>query len=81
MIYGIAIILEALLICRPISAAWDQSIRGSCGNEVTAYATLEICGLIIDLAIAIYPIPLVCQLDIVPRKKIGIIIIFSIGIL
>ncbi|MCJ1239013.1 hypothetical protein MMC14_007006 [Varicellaria rhodocarpa] len=75
-----ATILEALLICRPISAAWDQNTRGSCGNDVAAYIVFEISGLIIDLAIGTWLIPLDLRLQMNKRRKIQVILIRSTGL-
>ena len=79
--HGMATILEALLICRPISAAWDQNTRGSCGNDVAAYIVFEISGLIIDLAIGTWLIPLDLRLQMNKRRKIQVILIRSTGLL
>ncbi|TRX97641.1 hypothetical protein FHL15_001396 [Xylaria flabelliformis] len=47
--YAIAVIATSLAICQPISASWDQTVSGRCGNEIQAYLSLEIISAILDL--------------------------------
>ena len=79
--YFTALFLEALLICRPISASWDPKINGSCGDQVAAYLALEVCGLVIDIGIIFLPLPLIWRLTVDHKTKISTSIIFSLGIL
>ena len=79
VLHGFTIILEALLICHPLSAAWDQSAGGKCANEVASYIALETIGLLIDLTILAIPIPSIFGMRIPTRRKIAIVGVFSMG--
>lgn len=79
--YFLALMLEALLICRPIPASWEPHVHGSCGNVIAAYLTLEICGLVLDagvLALILIPI---CKLKTELKKKTATGGMFLLGAL
>ena len=80
-LYGIVLVLEVLLVCRPIAAAWDPNVKGSCGNEVIAYIILETLGLILDLAIAVLPVGFILDLQLNTRQNFAINGVFSVGIM
>ena len=59
-LHGLATFLEVFLICHPISAGWDLSMTGDCGNQVSSFLILEIIGLLIDVVLLIIP-PLIIR--------------------
>ncbi|KAI0534358.1 hypothetical protein GGR58DRAFT_516207 [Xylaria digitata] len=77
--YAIAVIATSLAICQPISAGWDSTVIGRCGNEVVAYLSLEIISAILDLAIVIAPLPRLMGLKMALSKKWRICVLFSLG--
>ena len=81
VLYGLAIVLEIFLICRPLAAVWDSSITGTCGQELVSYLILEISGLFIDLGILIIPLRGVWSLELPWKRKVGIACIFAISAL
>ena len=62
-----------------MAAAWDQSIKGVCGNEIAPYLILEGFGLVIDLAIVTLPIFYIKRLHIRSRTKVYLSSIFGVG--
>ena len=60
---------------------WNADIHGTCGNQVVSYVVLEILGLLLDSAILAAPIPLIWSVHMRLAKKIGALILFSMGIL
>lgn len=81
VLYGLVIILEIFLICRPMAVDWNASINGKCGNQIVSYVVLEILGLLLDLIIIMIPIPIIWSLQMNRATKFGLSISFSIGIL
>lgn len=81
MYHGIGTILEIFVICRPLAATWDPNVSGGCGNQLTSYLVLEICGLLIDLAIFVLPLRTIWNLKVSHQTKISLSVIFSAGIL
>ncbi|KAI1817086.1 hypothetical protein GGS20DRAFT_98066 [Poronia punctata] len=78
--YGIAVVIIPLVICRPINAGWDLDIPGGrCGNEVVAYLSLEVLAALLDLAITVAPLPPLLKLKLPSRRKLPIIVLFSLG--
>ncbi|KAI2615379.1 hypothetical protein GGR54DRAFT_613218 [Hypoxylon sp. NC1633] len=81
IMHGIAGMLTAVLICRPIQAAWDSQVRGSCGNQTVAYVIIEVYGLAIDVVITSLPIPMVLGLQLPMRERCRVILLLSVGML
>src|ERR1700748_328158 len=66
-------ILIGLLICSPISALWDPTIKGTrCGVMSAAFASVGIVDVIVDVIILLLPVPMVWQLQIPRANKVGV---------
>ena len=75
-------ILVAFLMCRPLAFNWDKTIPGGhCGNEVAAYIAAHTINFIIDVSLAILPMPILWGLQMSLRKKVELSIMFSLGAL
>ena len=81
ILYGLVVVLETFLICRPMAVDWNTHINGTCGNQVVSYLVLEIIGLLLDLAILILPLPCIWRLAMPFRRKLSVSIVVSIGFL
>ncbi|KAF4635842.1 hypothetical protein G7Y89_g2252 [Cudoniella acicularis] len=81
ILFGVVVILEVFLICRPVSADWDKKAGGTCGNQVASYLALEVIGLLLDLAILLVPVPYIWGLKMRRSNKLKITITFTIGML
>ena len=81
VVQGLALILEQFLICRPLSSAWSSSFNSSCGNEITAYIVFEVFGLVLDLAIVSQPIYGIWKMNLRTKRKMGILVVFTPGLL
>ena len=79
-----ALIWMALLIfqCAPISAGWDINVAApKCYNiQVFAYVGAAIA-MVQDVAVLVFPIPILLKLRVTMRKKLGVLALFSLGIL
>ncbi|KAI1415153.1 hypothetical protein F5Y13DRAFT_156749 [Hypoxylon sp. FL1857] len=81
IMHGIAALITAILICRPIHASWDSDIPGgTCGNQAAAYVGLEACGLLIDIAILALPFRPVLTLQLPTRQKLNVLLLLSAGV-
>jgi hypothetical protein len=78
-------VMWALLLtfqCQPISTNWNINIPHSKCHNVQAYAYIGAASSMSeDVIIMILPIPFLIQLQVSMRKKIGVLLIFSLGIL
>jgi hypothetical protein len=77
---GVVICLEAFFICRPLAFNWDKSIDGVCGDQDKAYRAQAIVNLFVDVAIVLLPVPMLWKLQMPLAKKLGVYVMFSIGI-
>jgi hypothetical protein len=81
ILYGIVVILEIFLVCRPLAMAWDSQIKGRCGNQLVSYVSLEAIGLFLDSAIMIVSILPIWKQNLKLARKIATTILFSLGVL
>ncbi|KAL3455772.1 hypothetical protein BJX64DRAFT_294731 [Aspergillus heterothallicus] len=66
--------------CRPIARFWDSDIPGACFDLVAFSYFTNITNLITDLWIFALPIPIICGLQVSRNKKVGLSLLFSIGL-
>ncbi|KAF9737638.1 hypothetical protein PMIN06_003911 [Paraphaeosphaeria minitans] len=78
----VGVTLSGLLYCKPLAFAWDPTIPGGkCGNATQAYLSAHIINLVLDIAVALAPIPVLAKLQLKKAKKIEITGIFALGII
>ena len=77
--YLIANLLTQIFGCSPRSKYWDPGIQGHCINYTKAGLAYGSMNIISDLLIFILPIPIVWQLKLATKEKIGVSIIFMSG--
>ncbi|KAK4183983.1 hypothetical protein QBC35DRAFT_77093 [Podospora australis] len=72
--------LALILACKPISKSWNPLMDGKCfapGPSFTGYAIVTIVS---DVLVAVIPIPVLLQLKVNTGKKVGLIVIFLLGL-
>ncbi|OIW32845.1 hypothetical protein CONLIGDRAFT_676664 [Coniochaeta ligniaria NRRL 30616] len=72
--------LTLILACQPVHKSWDPLTPGTClaaGPSFTAYAIVTI---ISDVLVAVIPIPVLLKLKVSTGKKMGLIVIFLLGL-
>ncbi|GAB1321014.1 hypothetical protein MFIFM68171_11224 [Madurella fahalii] len=72
--------LTLIFACSPVERSWNPSVPGTClapGPSFTAYAIVTIVS---DVVVAIIPIPALVQLKVNRGKKIGLVVIFLLGL-
>ncbi|OAA58440.1 hypothetical protein SPI_06513 [Niveomyces insectorum RCEF 264] len=67
--------------CRPIAKAWDSSLEGHCYKLVPMWWCTFVFNLSTDLTLFIQPIPSMWRLHLPVAKRIGIIVMLSLGLL
>lgn len=76
--------VASFLTCRPISYywnRWDMEHVGHCGNsQAIAFAGAGI-GIVLDIFTLILPLTQVWNLPLGLKKRIGVILMFSVGAL
>ena len=80
--FGIGLILEALLTCRPFAKSWDPVLHGTCASFKASFLADGIINILIDLAIVLLPMRMVWRLQHVSKqRKIALTAVFALGIL
>ncbi|KAI8631860.1 hypothetical protein F5Y19DRAFT_463039 [Xylariaceae sp. FL1651] len=79
-IYGFTFIVVILTNCNPIHQLWDPVPGGWCQDVTIEQFTIIGFNLVIDLAIVIFPMPILWQLQMPRHSKIFVTMMFSIGL-
>ena len=79
--WAMSVILEAFLLCRPLAANWDSTIPGVCGDRNTVYISSGALNVMTDLMIIALPLPYILRLNLALRRKLGLLLMFTMGIL
>lgn len=79
--FGIGLILQAFLICRPFAKNWDPLLPGTCGSSTASFLADGIINIFMDLAIIVLPMPMIWQLQMSQQRKIALSVVFALSIL
>ncbi|KAH8178914.1 integral membrane protein [Sarocladium implicatum] len=77
--YSIGIVFSLIFACKPISMAWDIRVGGECIDMAVLYIVTAAANICSDLVLFCLPIPMVYNLQIPRRQKLGLLFIFLIG--
>ncbi|KAJ5723302.1 hypothetical protein N7488_001337 [Penicillium malachiteum] len=72
--------IMCLNMCRPFKANWDTSI-GTCYNKQAFFLWASLPNIITDLIMLAMPVPIVWNLNVTMKVKLGLILTFATGIL
>jgi hypothetical protein len=81
--YGISFTIVTLAGCRPFVANWDKISHPNytCINTASFHVAHDAIGAILNIAILLLPVPIIWNLHLKGSKRVGVIFLFSIGIL
>lgn len=68
-------------LCRPFSYNWNRDQSGSCGNAIAAYISIAAVDIVVDAFIIILPMRWLWRLQMPTRAKVGLTIVFTLGLL
>lgn len=81
VMWGMSVILEGFLLCRPLAFNWDQTIPGGvCGDRNAAFVAAGASNMITDVGIMILPLPFVWSLQMSNSNKVALSTVFFLGI-
>jgi hypothetical protein len=81
VMWGMSVILEGFLLCRPLAFNWDQTIPGGvCGDRNAAFVAAGASNMITDVGIMILPLPFVWSLQMSSSNKVALSTVFFLGI-
>ncbi|OBR08504.1 Integral membrane protein [Colletotrichum higginsianum IMI 349063] len=76
---SLGILFSSIFPCNPIQSAYDLATPGTCIDTVATFKATATFGVITDMMIICLPIPMVLNLQVSTRKKIGLLSLFGIG--
>ncbi|KAF1941328.1 hypothetical protein EJ02DRAFT_206185 [Clathrospora elynae] len=76
--YTVWTVLGSIFACVPVRAFWTKE-KASCLNQYAMWFTNASINIATDFAIIILPIPVIRNLSLGKRQKIGLIAIFAVG--
>lgn len=81
VLWYMANVFQVFFICRPFISNWDITVTAICGDRPTAYAVIGAINMATDFIIMILPIHFIRQLQMPASSKVGVSVIFLIGLL
>lgn len=73
--------IVTICTCVPVQRYWDKSVRGKCEiNTLGWWFAQSAINTISDIVILCLPMPLIKDLQIPRRQKIGLILVFALGL-
>ncbi|KAH6956796.1 hypothetical protein DER45DRAFT_595518 [Fusarium avenaceum] len=79
-IYTVILFCLVLFACKPMAMNWDITVTdGVCINQTKTYIATAAVNIISDLFLFVLPLPMVFQLQLPAKQKIGLMGIFTIG--
>jgi hypothetical protein len=74
-------IFVVIFQCWPVNKAWDTSVKGKCLSLIGFYYISFGIRLVTDIALFALPIPKLTSLNMTIGKRIGVVVMFGLGIL
>lgn len=74
-------IIVVLLECTPLKKTWDPTVQGSCLNILLFLYISFAVKLVTDIVLFVLPVLVLRKLQISFGKKVGLILMFSLGLL
>ncbi|KFY44065.1 hypothetical protein V495_03648 [Pseudogymnoascus sp. VKM F-4514 (FW-929)] len=79
VVYGLWTIVGSIVMCIPVAAFWDESIKGHCMNRLQFWFANAGVNIATDIIIFAIPMPLLKQLQLPKKQKIGLMFVFGFG--
>lgn len=80
-LFGVAVVIALNLVCVPYEAIYDFTIAGTCINKHTLEVTSATIHLFTDVTMVFLPQRVIWSLRMSLRKKLGVSIVFGLGLL
>lgn len=72
--------LVLIFMCSPPRKSWLPRTPGSCLPDVPTFYALAAITIVCDVIIILLPIPLLLKINMNPRKKAGLVLVFALGL-
>jgi hypothetical protein len=77
--HGVAFVIVLIFQCQPISSIWDRTITGKCVDLTAVGYSGAVFSIVEDLVILVLPISELNTLSFTMKKRISLMLMFSIG--
>ncbi|KAM5369066.1 hypothetical protein ACJZ2D_009161 [Fusarium nematophilum] len=77
--YYLPVLIIKILICRPIAAFWDPTIKAECFNQRAIFVADTAISAVTDLAVLMLPIPAAVSLRMPWAKRLRVMAILGAG--
>ena len=77
--FGVAVIIEDVLSCRPLSKSWDPLQAGVCEDIMKTLIANSSCNMAIDFIIILLPMSMLWRLQMATYRKTELTILFALG--
>lgn len=79
--YWSVIAFTAVLCSPPPGGSWNAAVLKKCAHQQPAVVLNGVFGVVADLIIFALPFPIILRINLGSKKKIGLTVVFSIGVL
>jgi hypothetical protein len=80
-VYGCWAVLGSTFMCVPVSNFWNTGISKQCMNKLAFWFSNAALNIATDIMIFSIPMPLLKQLQLPKKQKIGLMFVFGFGAL
>ena len=78
----LGMILQPFLMCKPWQAVYDKTILdATCGDVHASLIAMGVWAMVTDFAVLTLPVPALWRLHMTRRKRIALVLVFTIGLL
>lgn len=80
IVWAIFNVLFTAVRCSPVEAGWNIDTPGKCVAQKAVFLTTACTGLVCDLITWSLPIPMVLRLQMQPKNKLSLCVVFALGL-
>lgn len=80
-LYTLATGIATIFQCVPIARAWNKDLSGFCVQPTAQWYSFAVFNILAELIIFFLPMPLIRKLQLPRQQKIGLFVIFALGLL
>lgn len=79
--FGVGVVLQTFLLCRPFAKTWNPALPGRCGSLVEAVIGTSAVNVAVDIGIILLPMPMIWNLQMARSRKIALTFTFGLGMM
>jgi len=80
-LYGSWTFFGSIFMCVPAAAFWDETVKGKCMSRLGFWFSNAGVNIPLDILIFAIPLPLLKELQLPRKQKIGLMFVFGAGAL